>query len=131
MHCRGLDDKALCTHCRPMMSDSNIIGVSILNTLVKVNARNPPPPAPPYPGKVGTLDRRTRKKEPMSPTIGQHFHSNGLAFPRLFNNETGYTFQSLVFLCECMVNQAKKSRPLVCNQNRNKPQKQYKCIKLS
>ena len=30
-----------------------------------------------------------------------------------------------------MVNQAKKSRPFVCNQNRNMPQKQYKCVKLS
>ena len=28
-----------------------------------------------------------------------------------------------------MVNQAKKSRSFVCNQNRNTSQKQYKCIK--
>ena len=29
-----------------------------------------------HPGKAGTSDGRTRKKEPMSPTPGQHFHSN-------------------------------------------------------
>ena len=51
--------------------------------------------------------------------------------PEVFNNEAGYTFQSSVFICECMVNQAKKSRSFVCNQNRNTSQKQYKCIKLS
>ena len=64
----------------------------------------------------------------MSPTPGQHFHSNGLAFLRLFNNETGYEFQSTVFICESVVNQARKSRSFACNQNRNTSQKQYKCI---
>ena len=57
--------------------------------------------------------------------------------PEVFNNETGYTFQSSVLIRECMVNQAKKSRSLVCNRNKKqkqyntKTQKQYKCIKLS
>ena len=36
-----------------------------------------------------------------------------------------------VFICECMVNRAKKSQSFVCNQNSYKSQKQYKCSKLS
>ena len=42
-------------------------------------------PPPPQPGKGGDIDltEELEKKEPMSPTPGQHFHFNGLDFPRL------------------------------------------------
>jgi len=45
------------------------------NAPVKVNPRNPTP------GKGGNIGQKNSKKEPTSPTPGQHFHSNGLAFP--------------------------------------------------
>ena len=50
----------------------------------------------------------------------------------VFNKETWYIFQSSVFICECMVNQAKKAGHLYAIKIlRNTSQKQYKCIKLS